>query len=835
MEIFQRLRYLFFVLILFFFVGANSQEVFLNQSPSINQQALPPDSVIQQLKDLQNTQIEKNSSTIENKLENKEEKKSQKEKSEEKEYITEKVELEESDLESNLNKIYADVLKDKKLEQFGYDFFKKSERVVSPVGDDYVLGPGDSLKVFLWGDPVDILSLNKEMSLEVSRDGTVYVPNVGIINVSGLKIGDFKKILTQRLSSKYKNLKVEVILERLRTFKVYATGFVKNPGVVLVNPLDNLIDALTLAGGVSKSGSLRNIEIKRKTPEGVITYKIDLYDLFIKGLPVDIKLRDEDVIYVPPIGDTVAIAGDVKRPAIYELKDEKNLEDVVKFAGGFNPSVSEVFVRISRFSQDGVKIYEGSLSDKDFIKTKLLNGDFVFFGQKPSVMENAVLVKGKVYYPGYYSINDTKTLKDLINKAKPLINAEIVQVISANKETHSFKIKDILTGNQNIELKPSDTIIVYSKYLSEPIYVFGYVKQSQTIPYYPNIKLLDVLRDAEFKEDIKRLKVIVVRNKEMEKIKRKIDEKKNLEDLKEEDLTGLNYSTIYLYDLLVKYDESKNIDLYPGDTIIILKTAKNEKAPSIAILGEVKNPGKYEIEVGTTLADIIKRAGGYTENAYPQGLIFIRESIKKLQKEKLETTMSLLEEEFIKSTKQVSFASEEEKQAALMAIQEQKGLLQIMRKKAEFGLGRIALDIPPTIQELERSNQNIVLEDGDTIIVPSRPSYVLILGDVYNQIALPYIKGYRLKDYLDMVGGVGKNADRKNIYVIKANGRVVSLQSVGRSFLLWSGLEDYQLSEGDTIVVPTELKIPIAWRPMIKDIVQIIFQSISTAVLAKRL
>ncbi|MFN3787472.1 MAG: SLBB domain-containing protein [Sulfurihydrogenibium azorense] len=837
MEIFLKLRYSFFIIfILLYFVVAQSQEMIdPSQSPSTNQQTLPPDSVIQQLKDLQNTRIENKKSTVENKeikknQEEKEEKTEEKEK--ESKYITEKAELEESDIENNLNKIYSDVLKDKKLKQFGYDFFKGSKKALSPVGDDYILGPGDNLKVFLWGDPVDILSLDREVSLEVSRDGTVYIPNVGVLNVAGLKIGDFKKILTQRLSSKYKNLKVDVVLEKLRTFKVYTTGFVKNPGVILVNPLDNLIDALTLAGGVSKNGSLRNIEIKRKTPDGIITYKVDLYDLFIKGLPVDVKLRDEDVIYVPPIGDTVAIAGDVKRPAIYELKDEKTLEDVIKFAGGFNPSVSEVFVRLSRFSKDGVKIFEGSLSDKDFIKTKLLNGDFVFFGQKPSVMENAILVKGEVYYPGYYSTNDTKTLKELIDKAKPLVNAEIVQIIRENKETFSTKIKDIIENKLDIDLNSKDTVIFYKKYLSEPIYVFGYVKQSQTVPYYPNIRLLDVLRDVEFKEDIRRLKAIVIKNKELEKIKRKTNE---LESLKEEDLIGLNYDTVYLYDLLVKYDESKNVNLYPGDTVVILKTTRSEKAPSVTILGEVKNPGKYEIDRSTTLADVIKKAGGYTENAYPQGLIFIRDTIKKLQKEKLETTMSLLEEEFIKSTRQVSFATEEEKQAALMAIQEQKNLIQLMRKKAEFGLGRIALDIPPTLQELEKSNQNIVLEDGDTVIVPSRPSYILVLGDVYNQIAFPYVKGYRLKDYLEMVGGVGKNADKKNIYIIKANGRVVSSQSVGRSFLLWSGLEDYQLSEGDTIVVPTELKIPIAWRPMIKDIVQIIFQSISTAVLAKRL
>ncbi|MDO3651357.1 polysaccharide biosynthesis/export family protein, partial [Nocardia mangyaensis] len=242
-----------------------------------------------------------------------------------------------------------------------------SEKSISPVTDDYILGPGDKLKVYLWGDPVDILSLNKELDLTVSRDGTVYIPNLGVMSVSGLKIADFKKILQQKLSGKFRNLKVDVVLDKLRNFKVYVTGFVNKPGQININPLDSLIDALTYAGGVSKAGTLRDIQIKRKTPDGLVIYKVDLYDLFLKGIPVDLKLKEEEIIYVPPIGDTVALAGDVNRPAIYELKSEKELKDITQFSGGLNPSASEVYIRISRFSKDGVNIYEGYLSDENFL------------------------------------------------------------------------------------------------------------------------------------------------------------------------------------------------------------------------------------------------------------------------------------------------------------------------------------------------------------------------------------------------------------------------------------------------------------------------------------
>lgn len=836
-------------ILLFSFYKSYSQEDTLtpssNQitSPDTGQKALPPSDILNQLNQnqiIQLKQLENQKNTkqsLEEKKSGVQEIQQQEEPQQQENLLTKKTLQEEtSDLEENINKIYKDILQNRKLKQFGYEFFRVSQKALSPVSDDYVLGPGDNLKVYLWGDPVDILSIDRDLDLTVSRDGSVYIPNLGVMTVAGLKIADFKKILQQRLSGKFKNLKVDVVLNKLRTFKVYVTGFVKNPGQITVNPLDTLIDAITYAGGVSKSGTLRNIEIKRKTLDGLITYKVDLYDLFIKGIPTDIKLKEEDTIYVPPIGETVAISGDVKRPAIYELKSEKELKDILQFAGGLNPSASEVYIRISRFSKDGVNIYEGNLTDENFLKTKLQNGDFIFFGKKPNVIENAVLVKGDVYYPGYYSTSDTKTLKELLEKAKPKPNTDLVQVIREDKSQLNSKIEEVLEGKISFYLKPKDTVIVYTKFLSEPVYIFGELDNPKTIPYYPDLTLVEALRDLKFKEDLRKLKAIVIRGEDFEDILKK----KKMSSLTDKDLTNdlqlqNRYQSVYLYDLLVKYDDTKNIKLYPGDVVIITKTYASEKAPSVTILGEVKHPGKYEITDSTTLAEIIKKAGGYTENAFPQGLIFIRESAKKLQKEKLEITMTTLEEEFIKSTKQLTYSNEEEKQAAMTALQEQKNLLQIMKKKAEFGLGRIALEIPPTIQELEKSNQNIRLEDNDLIIVPSRPSYVLVLGDVYNQVALPYIKGYKLKDYLEMVGGPGKNADKKNIYIIKSNGRVISAQSYGRSFLLWSGIEDYPLSEGDTIVVPSELKVPIMWRPLIKDVVQIIFQSISTAVLAKRL
>jgi polysaccharide export outer membrane protein len=703
------------------------------------------------------------------------------------------------------------------------------------------------------------MAINRDFNLTVSPDGTVYVPNVGMLQVSGLSLGDFKKLITSKLSSKFKNLKVDATIEKIRKFNVYLTGFLNSPGMKTVDALDTLIDALILAEGVSKNGSLRNIEIKRKTASGISVIKVDLYDMFIKGYPIDIKLKDGDVIYVPPIGNVVAIAGEVKRPAIYELKNENSLNEILEFAGGITPSSSEAFVRLMRYSKDGIVIKEGALNDKTFLTTKLENGDFILVGKNPGVLENGVNLTGEVYYPGIYSINDTLDLKTLMEKAKLKENAKSIVISDAKKQQFYTTVDDVLNGKSNYKFSGSEIVAVLSKFLEEPVYITGEIEESKTIQYYPEITLLDVIKDIKFKDKIENLKIRIYNPYEDNDVKNLIMEDQS--QLREDTKLKLSYNQnennvkkfntenqsfkkeyvglkpakiIYLYDLLIK--GIGNIKLKPGTIVMIVKKDKNEKAPSVIVTGEVVNPGKYEIEPGkTTLYDVLKLAGGYRENAFPQGLIFMRESIKRFQEEKLETTLAILEEEIIKSKSKYAFSDEAESKAAMMAIQDQARQIELLKKKALLGLGRISLDIPPLLEDLKNSNQNITLEDGDTIIVPPKPNYVLVLGDVYNQISLPYIKDYRLKDYLDMVGGPTRTGNLNDLYVIKANGRIVSAQNYGGRFLLWSGIMDYKLNEGDTIVVPTEFKIPIMWRPLIKDVVQIIFQSISTAVLAKRL
>ncbi|WP_461828529.1 SLBB domain-containing protein [Aquifex sp.] len=758
-------------------------------------------------------------------------------------------------IEKKINSVYKE--KNLRLKQFGYELFENVSKTLSapiPVGDNYVLGPGDEVIIYFWGDPVDLLGLESEYRAYVDREGKIFIPHVGVIYAWGKTVKELRQELEKLLSRKFRNFSIDISVGKLRVFPVYVSGFVNNPGMVLVPSTYTVVEALALAGGVSKNGSLRNIILRRRNGEEIV---IDLYDLLINGLPINVKLMDGDVVYVNKIGKTVGIAGSVKRPAIYELKNEDTLEEVINLAGGTTFSTYSYGVKLFRFENNTLRVYNGNLNDVNFLKTLVKDGDLIYIEELKDIIKNYVEVRGHVSYTGKYSVDKYPTLSSLLTVVELLPDTnlyygEIVRKDLSTGETKviNFVPKEIIEGKTDVKLKPFDTIVFFPEWLYTPITVSGEVEKPALIPYYPDITLLDALREVKFKGELRNLKAIVVFGQK-EDNKEKIEEEKEV--LKEEIVEGAEKligkrekvsRIVYLYDLLVKGEG--NIKLTPGTKILIKKTASTEKDKSVTILGEVKKPGVYKLKEGMTLYDLIILAGGYTERAYPKALIFIRERVKKMQEEHLKTALIALQEGLLKSEEgiQAIGGTQQEKALLELTLQRQQRLLRIIQEKAKIGLGRIALDIPEKLEDLKNHPNNIILEDGDFVYVPSKPNYILVLGEVYNQISLPYIKGKTLSYYLEQVGGTTPYADIDNIYVIKANGRVVSKQTYDSLFSfdwedgkLYFGRDfmDMPLEEGDTIVVPPKLKIPILWRPLIKDVVQIIFQSISTAVLAKRL
>ncbi len=742
---------------------------------------------------------------------------------------------------------FYEKLKDRDLvlKQFGYELFERElyPEVPLPVGEDYVLGPGDELIVYFWGDPVDVLGLESVYKTYVDREGRVFIPHVGAIYVWGKSLKEAEREMRRLLSRKFRNFRVELSLGSLRSLPVYLSGFVNNPGVVFVPATASLIEALVVGGGIPKNGSLRNIILRRA--KGGET-KIDLYDFLLKGKPLNIFLKDGDVIYVEKLGSTVGVAGSVKRPAIYEIKEGDTIESVIELAGGVLFSAYTYNVKLFRYEDGALKVYNGTLLDREFLKKRVKDGDLILVEELYKLVENYVEVKGHVKYPGKYSVEKFPELSFLIEVAgllpdTNLYYGEIIRkdTVTGKTEVINFSPKKVKDGEENYSLRPFDVIVFYPEWLYTPITVSGEVENPGIVPYYPGITLLDLLREFRFRGDFRELKALVFSGKKEETE----NDELLLEKVAEEPEREAS-RIIYLYDLFVEGEG--NITLLPGTKILIERIHPNEKLRTVTILGEVNKPGKYRLEEGMTLYDLIVRAGGYTERAFPKGLIFIRESVKKLQEEHLRLAVTTLEESLLKTEEGLSTAggAREELEIVKLTLARQKELLKLIKEKAKIGLGRIALEIPESLEELKNHPSNIPLEDGDLVFVPARPNYVLVLGDVYNQISLPYRREKPLKYYLDLVGGATPTSDLENMYVIKANGTVISRRNYGKFFSFeWEDgklyfardFMDMKLEEGDTIVIPSKVKVPVMWRPLIRDVVQIIFQAVSTAVLAKRL
>lgn len=759
--------------------------------------------------------------------------------------------------DSNIEKMFNEIFSEELIEplhQYGYNYFKNiiSEKFL-PVGDKYTLGPGDSICLYFWGDPVDILKLNGFYALTIDRDGKIFIPNLGVFYVWGIDISDIKDIINKALSKKFRRFEIDVTLGKLREFPVYVSGYVNEPGVVMISGINNLLDVFNLTGGISKNGSLRNIIIKRVEKSEIKTIKIDLYDLFINGKPLNVQIKEGDSILVNSIGRVAALAGSVKREGIYEIADDKRIiSEIINFSGGLLPSANSPLVKIYRYENKNLKIYEGSFDSQDFLNKQIEDGDLIVINPIYNLIENEIVVKGYIAYPGRYSYKTGLKLSNVIETAGLLpdtnmYSGEIRR--DKNKEIITFSPVDIASGKNDHDLEARDIINFYPKWFYKPIVITGEVNNPRIIPYYKDITLLDVLKQVELKIPAGFLKAEIVEETQYDvTIKNKTEDA--LENINQENKNKINFKTVYLSDLLIKAKEDANIQLKEGSKVLINTTEPTEKRKTITLLGEVTKPGVYDYQNGMTLYSLLQAAGGCTGEAYPRGIIFIRKSAMKLQKEQINLSLLSMKEYMSKQQDGLTAmgSNPEEKAMLQMAIQQYEQLYSVLEKKSQLSLGRIALDIPNVYDDLKSDADNIALIEDDYIYIPPKPNYVLVLGNVYNQMSLPYNPDKTLKYYLSQLGGSSKNADEDDIYIIKANGKIISKQQFSTLFNMyfmsdWENkklyfardFENMILEQGDSIVVPTKLVVPVMWRSMIKDITQIIFQSIATAVLATKI
>jgi len=353
------------------------------------------------------------------------------------------------------------------LRQFGYSLFDKpATPSLASIGDDYVLGPGDGLVLYLWGDPVDIKEISASYSLSVDRNGFVFLPPAGQIAVWGQDLGTVRTVIKSMLDRRYKKLEMSLTLGTLRQFPVFVSGFAGSPGTVLATGADTVLTVLSRSGGIAKTGSLRAVRLARTAGAKPETIVIDFYDTLVSGTSIDLRVREGDSLYVPAIGPVAALSGELRRPGIYELKGTTSVADALALAGGVLPSARASTVTRLKFSESGRSLSAGSLTDSSFAAAAASDGDFFYVGSSSELLVGQVQLSGPAKYSGRYEIASFKTLSALLAKAQILPETNLFygrvyrMDASGRDKSFAFSPRAVLAG-ADLALAEFDRVVLY--------------------------------------------------------------------------------------------------------------------------------------------------------------------------------------------------------------------------------------------------------------------------------------------------------------------------------------------------------------------------------------
>ena len=738
---------------------------------------------------------------------------------------------EKSEIEAILSgKIPSTVSVD--LAQFGYELFRATVSTFAPVtdvpvGPDYVIGPGDRFTIFVWG------RIDLSHQVEVGRDGEISIPKIGVLKVWGLTFSQMRDYIIGQLSRYYKDFQLNLSMDRLRTIRVYVVGEAVNPGSYSLSSLSTVYNALFAAGGPSKRGTLRKIQLLRN---GKAIRTVDLYEFLLKGdRSQDERLQSGDTIFIPVIGPVAGIAGNIKRPAIYELKGPMNLGELIELSGGVSPIGYLQRVQIERVVAHEKRIVEdfdlssfakGEARDPK-LAVKLQDADLVKIFPIYPKTEKIVYLEGHVKRPGGYEIKEGMRVLDLIPSIKDLLPepylkyAYVVRLIPPDLRPSTLPVnleKLYLHNDQgeNIPLQELDRLLIFGlKDMREipQVTASGELNKPAKFPWVENMRVKDLIYQAG---NLKRSAYLA----EAE-ITRLVKDGKEVA------------SKLIYVDLneVLKENPAHNILLEEDDQLTIRQIPRWYVDKKVSVMGEVKFPGAYTYQKGERLSSVLERAGGFTPDAYLLAAFFTRESVRKVQEKRIQEFIEEQERELIKEGVRLTEGalSKDEAEQRQKAMAQKKEL--IARLKAATVTGRVIIRLA-ALEKFKGSEYDLELEDGDTFLIPPTPSSVLVMGRVYNANAILYSKDKPLNYYLSKVGGPAENADEKRIYLVRADGSVISRTQESLFGFRWDpdtsrwasgGFMETPIGPGDTILVPEKYE-RIYWSRELKDWTQILFQ-----------
>ena len=682
------------------------------------------------------------------------------------------------------------------MQPFGYDLFAIAPDAFapptdSPVPANYVMGPGDTLIVQLYGKE------NNTYNLSISRDGQIQFPAIGPINVAGLTFSQAQAVIASTIGEQMIGVKSSVTMGPLRTIRVFVLGEAVQPGSYTVSSLSTMTNALFVSGGITEVGSLRNIQLKR---QGKVVTTLDVYDLLLHGdTSGDARLLPGDVIFVPPIGNIVTVKGEVKRPAIYELKGEATAADVIALAGGTTPQAYREITRLERINDDGeISLIPLDLTNANSKKFKIRNADALSVSSVLDDLESAITLDGHVKRPGTYAWRDDFRFSDLIEsvdgfKSNPDIDAALIK--REIKSTKQIEIH-VFSPRNAWENPGSDTDPLLHK--KDVIFIFDYETDRATA-------LEEVLKDIQIQSRYQqREKTVTISGSVRFPGNYPLAEGMTADELVRL-AGGLTESALGTTGELTRYDVNENLErvvvhlpvdlqdptmiLQPSDTLQVKRIPLWKEKETIEITGEVSFPGRYTISPGETILDVLKRAGGLTRHAYPRGAVFSRAHLRELERERLLDLREKLEADIA--------AANLQDMAGMDEVNEEEANRLLANLENVDALGRMVIDLPRIMET--PNNYDFQLEDGDRLDIPRYKPSVTVLGEVQYPTSHFYNRKLDVYEYVARSGGTKENADTDRLYIVKANGQVVLPEKSA-----WFRRSSAHIEPGDTIIVPVD-------------------------------
>jgi protein involved in polysaccharide export with SLBB domain len=712
------------------------------------------------------------------------------------------------------------------LRPFGYDLFDRAPSTFAPVTNvpvptDYVVGPGDLLEIQLYG------AQNRTLRLAVGRDGRINFPEIGPIVVGGQRFSTVQQTIEGRVPRQIIGTRASVTMGDTRAIRVYVFGEAKRPGSYTISGLGTITSALFAAGGVKPIGSLRNIQLKRN---GQLVRTFDLYDMLIRGDSTDdAKLLPGDIVLVPPVGNTISVNGEVRRPAIYEAKPDNSIADVVQLAGGLTAEADASKVSLTRIDEQRQRVVMTvDLTRNETPTQSVRNGDLLVVSRLKPTLDSGVVLEGYVYAPATFAYREGLRLSDVVRSVddlKPnadihylLIRRELppnreIAVLSADlgaalaqpgspadlllMPRDRITVFDLESGRDRIirplvnELKTQST---FSR-PTELVTIDGRVKVAGEYPLEPGMTVADLIRaggglsDAAYggKAELTRYRVVNGDQRRTEQI-------------------NIDLGAV------MRGDANANVLLEPFDNLSIREVPEWGAQESVVLQGEVRFPGKYSIRRGETLRSVIDRAGGLTDFAFAEGSVFTRDELKVREQKQLDMLATRLQNDLV--TLALQGAAANQSQAGTALTVGQSLLAQLRTSEA---VGRLVINLPRTMRASPGSGADVILRDGDRLIVPKFQQEVTVIGEVQTATSHLYRQELARDDYIALSGGVTRRADRDHIYVVRADGSVVAKEG-GR----WFSRSNLDIRPGDTIVVPLDTeRLPAL--PFWQAVTQIIY------------